>query len=739
MADEGRGRVRTLFESLLDIGAVAWLCIYPLGCALAALLLFTFVPQGHELLRVLIERRGQGGRDLCALILYFVASGGLAFGVWYAARVLLTRKFSAPARLDSDSAVMRLLRVQFPGLLALIVLVPTALISFLTRESWVFSAIGLGVAILVIGFIVAGGDLIPHPRKKSKRDGGGPAPQKQRGAPAMVTQLPRFTKIIIGLWGAIAFLLLVAFSVWPVTLPRWFGSATIVLVALLGWTIFGSFVLVLLPKSYGWPSLAVLVPLLLIIVSSWTNDNHWPREAKETISRADAARELRRPVTEYFDRWIRSRKLERGTYPIFIVAAEGGGLRAAYWTASVLGRLQDKWPGPDRFSDHVFAISGVSGGGLGAAVFAGLVAETDRGLDVTTPRKGCESTGYAELARCILNDDFLSPTLAALLFSNMCQQFLPYPVHWADRARALEQSWEASWKAVTETELFGAQFEEVWRTPGGSGYVTNYRVPALLVNGTVVEDGRRIIFSNLDVTTDFIEAYEGVAPAAVVTLPGKDPVRTVAGIPPLPLSTFVHMGARFTYVSPAARLERQEDDCRGCLWGRVVDGGYHENSGAATAFDVLQALVPLLPVYRDSQGLSLEPYVILITNDPDGSPVVPFITGAANFEGAPSKPRGWDLLPDLLSPVDTLLSTRESRSPYARNVLARLARRVNASPDGSPPAHPHVFEFFLERKTSDPALGWLLSGRSDLSMDLALGTGHNQDEVAEVVRRAAAR
>jgi hypothetical protein len=50
--------------------------------------------------------------------------------------------------------------------------------------------------------------------------------------------------------------------------------------------------------------------------------------------------------------------------PIVIVAAAGGGLRAAYWTATLLGELHDRSNGD--FSKSLFAISGVSGGALGA-------------------------------------------------------------------------------------------------------------------------------------------------------------------------------------------------------------------------------------------------------------------------------------------------------------------------------------------------------------------------------------
>src|SRR4030095_14025610 len=109
MADERPGRIRSLLERLLDLGAVAWLCIYPLACAVAALLLFAFVPQGRELLRLLVER-ADSARGVCALTLYYVSAASLALGVWFGARVLLTRRFGAPARLDADLPFMRALR-----------------------------------------------------------------------------------------------------------------------------------------------------------------------------------------------------------------------------------------------------------------------------------------------------------------------------------------------------------------------------------------------------------------------------------------------------------------------------------------------------------------------------------------------------------------------------------------------------------------------------------------------------
>ena len=75
-----------------------------------------------------------------------------------------------------------------------------------------------------------------------------------------------------------------------------------------------------------------------------------------------------------------------GPIPVILVSTEGGGIRAAYWTANVLAELQDRSQElvrqgeiPFDFARHVFSISGVSGGSLGGAIFAGLIKEQHEG------------------------------------------------------------------------------------------------------------------------------------------------------------------------------------------------------------------------------------------------------------------------------------------------------------------------------------------------------------------------
>src|SRR5690606_37338373 len=70
---------------------------------------------------------------------------------------------------------------------------------------------------------------------------------------------------------------------------------------------------------------------------------------------------------QHFDAW-RQLLPDHEHSPVFVVAAAGGGLRAAYWTALLLAEMDDRTCG--QFGRHVLAASGVSGGSLGLALYA---------------------------------------------------------------------------------------------------------------------------------------------------------------------------------------------------------------------------------------------------------------------------------------------------------------------------------------------------------------------------------
>ena len=108
----------------------------------------------------------------------------------------------------------------------------------------------------------------------------------------------------------------------------------------------------------------------LILNTSNLNDNH-----KIALMRHKRDPDATIDVGRSFGQWFHSRAdrdfyaKSNEPYPVFIVAAAGGGAYAAHYTATFLARMQDSCA---NFAQHVFAISGVSGGSIGASLFAGL-------------------------------------------------------------------------------------------------------------------------------------------------------------------------------------------------------------------------------------------------------------------------------------------------------------------------------------------------------------------------------
>ena len=693
-------RTQRFFGLVLDFGAIAWLCIYPLFATVSVFVLFLLVGQGRELLNILAEEKYDTWLAPQRSIAY-VAFAALAIAVWHTSRVLLHVRYhgiGAYGRTNADTPTMAILRKHFPRWLPCVVLLVPSASWFSSGQYWpgFYALLLLFIGIYLLYFrkvAILGHTVTPRGVQTAHLD-----------------EVPKQTKFIVGCWLFFAFILVQSIIHEPVLVPRVLGATSVVLMALTGWTIFGGFVLTLWPKAYGWPSMAVAAPMLLAIGSMFTNDNHAPRSYDGAIRISDQ----RMDAATTFNRWLNARQLTaEQPYPVFIVATEGGGLRAAYWTAAVLGRLQDRWRGDDRFSDHVFAISGVSGGSLGAAAFVSLVA---RGGPNNAVQAHCRAS-YEKAADCLLGDDFLAPTLSFLMFPDAIQRFWPVPYASNDRARALELAWESSWRDVMGNDAFANPFPDLWS--GAESPRTD--VPSLLLNGTVVEDGRRFIVSNINIgDKEFPDAYDAFDPVAYLydvkgrLLPGKQPKHGVA--PAIALSTAAHHSARFTFVSPAARIERTD----GGVWGRIVDGGYHENSGAQTTNDLLTSIAP----QASARGRAIHLYAILISNAPDQPQLC----------DDRRKTVASDWFPEVFSPLDALLNARDARGSLARRIFARTLQGESCRDKKSIEAKTQsVFEFHIRSSDAKPTLGWFLSEAADVQMANSLHQGGNATTADAIV------
>lgn len=481
-------------------------------------------------------------------------------------------------------------------------------------------------------------------------------------------------------------------------------------------------------EHYRIPVMTILIGLAILFSAS--NDNHVIR----FLDRNAANPSIRPTVEEAARDWFatsdaHSIAVVTRKRPLVIIATAGGGSRAAYWTATVLGRLQDCYP---EFARHTFAISGVSGGSLGAAAFRAVLTDLTA-ADAKYPAvPGCGpysalavANGVAEKAQAVVGNDFLTATAAAFLYPDLLQRFWPWPIKSADRARAIELAWEDSYRRAMSVPTgagdrrFAGSFIDVAIPPSRS-LDTARRWPALFLNATWVETGRRLIISPFRLSR--LERQISAFPAADDLLAIID--RDIA------LSTAASLSARFPFVLPAGTLT----DSKGQSHGRAVDGGYFENYGAVTAADVLTEVRRAL----GADAASVRAIVILISSDTTLPNPLGALCNASVDAGDPQLPSAGCTVqeiaygPEIRSPIRAFSMTREARGVQASLDLEALVtdmggkflhfRLCPANPIGN-------------EKGRDPPLGWALSDYAKKLIDSLLTDLETQNDECRRINR----
>ena len=420
--------------------------------------------------------------------------------------------------------------------------------------------------------------------------------------------------------------------------PRWVGTVALFNFFIIALTPFVGFA-ILINNRFGIPVLLILIGLVVALSVLDVNDNHVVSQVKSKNSGQG-----KWAATE-FKEWINSRAdrtaYQTEPYPVFVVSAAGGGLYAAQHAARFLARIQDHCP---HFAQHIFAISGVSGGSVGASVFASLVntkvakQETPNCKDFGVPWFRRTSREGRELERdvnAILSRDFLAPIVAAALFPDFLQRFIPVPIVQFDRGQVLDTVLEAAWhkRFPSAPNPLAMPMLDLWDPQG----VT----PALVLNATHVATGGRFAMA------PFVPRREDQTALKLEWLQGHlqnsdfEPSR---GDEDLKLSSAAGISARFAWIMPPATVnaKRQHKDRKNNIL-RLVDGGYFENSGTDTAGDIIRAI-------ESVKGSNIPPfkvYAIVLTSYDNE-----VFGGNFNDETA---------LGEFFAPIRGLLSTRRAR------------------------------------------------------------------------------
>jgi hypothetical protein len=266
-------------------------------------------------------------------------------------------------------------------------------------------------------------------------------------------------------------------------------------------------------------------------------------------------------------------------YPVYIVSAQGGGIYAAYHTARVLQVITRKIP---QFSSNLFAISSVSGGSLGSAIFVNsLSCKPDERKDVIDK--------FFDKPR-----DPLAMIVASMLFGDLVQRFYLFPVPAWDRSLGLELAFEPNnakqnGNCINLNQPFyesqgveGPVVDDVKRDqqdppprqPGQPRQNETNHKPFLVLNTTEVDNGRRYLISPFRIQPKYSDAdFHEPWPNAPEQMHVMD----------MRYSTAAGLSARFPLVSPYGFFPEQKTR-------RFIDGGLYDNSGAVTAREISDEL-----------------------------------------------------------------------------------------------------------------------------------------------------
>jgi predicted acylesterase/phospholipase RssA len=343
---------------------------------------------------------------------------------------------------------------------------------------------------------------------------------------------------------------------------------------------------------------------VLIIIFGKIFEPHWATltDFKEPQAKVF---DIRPSLYQYFDKWVDKRKdaiAKDSAYPVFFVRADGGASRSGYWTASVLSKLEDTTLG--KFSDHLFCLSGASGGSVGNGTFLALLKYRD---SLAKARQT-----FTNGSQDFLSSDFLTYTLARTLGPDFIRPIIPLPFI-NDRAAALENAMEIGKPSFLQGKFTTPVSELIPFTNG------NENLPIICINATRMQDGRPSVISTIQLDYKTFGRRIDILGSLK---PGKD----------MKLSTAVVMGARFPYLSPAGRIDSSY----------YVDGGYFDNSGAGVINEMVIALSEYIKANIVSKPFlkNLKFYVIHAEN---------------GFSGGGSITKVHPVVNDLAAPVLTLV------------------------------------------------------------------------------------
>lgn len=366
---------------------------------------------------------------------------------------------------------------------------------------------------------------------------------------------------------------------------------------------------------------------------------------------------------ERIARWQSRMIKKNGKLPVLVVIlASGGGSRSAYWTFHVLQSLDQSSGG--RLFEQSPIITGASGGMIGASYWRELHR---------IHREGRKEDPYGKNYTDNIGKDLLNAIIFSFASVDMINPFngisLAGKTYSRDRGYAMEQ------ELIRNTEgVLGGTIGEYGEAERQA------RVPALIIQSTIINDGRKLLLSNLPLSYLSRPAYNRQSLDPMV-LDAIDYGRLFREKEPyqLRLSTALRMNASFPYILPVIKLPSEPQI-------NLMDIGLRDNFGVETVSRYLH--------HMDSFFRATGQEVLVLE-----------IRDTREHEVFPSTPMDglWDML------FDPLFVIQNKWEPFQSYTQSYIKDLLLSSPSSS--VRYFSFSYIPEHKEKAAALNFHLSTR----------------------------
>ncbi|MBP6184424.1 MAG: hypothetical protein KA479_05740 [Saprospiraceae bacterium] len=307
-------------------------------------------------------------------------------------------------------------------------------------------------------------------------------------------------------------------------------------------------------------------------------------------------------LDSYTAKWFADREsafeMDSGRYTIYLIAGEGGGSRAGFWTTKILSLLDSV--SAYQFSKNVFAISTVSGSSVASSAWLKwLKYAQENQLDLQA--KDSIST---QLANNIFNNNFVTGSLIDLFINDIARSF-SWKIIRSGRNLRLQQEENTAFlhaldgRGLSLAETFRpmADMEATVVVPRTNKIITNYQF--LPIQAAYFDKNKQIVtqfplafFNTTQMSTGRKGMLSPVRLPATFSHLGIDVIDTLHilnkewnGKKTISLGAANNLSELFPFFSAFAYL----DDL-----GNFMDGGGYENKGLSTTsemYDYLSAFI----------------------------------------------------------------------------------------------------------------------------------------------------